>query len=254
LDLLSKGAPVLGAFLVVAALEVVRPWRPASVFSASRWLSNLALLIFTTWLDYLVAPIMAVFSSIGLESWLPLWLQLMVGVPALDALSYALHRAFHASPILWRLHALHHADPELDATTNLRHHPGEALLMAFAIGGLGGGIGLSPLVVGFYGSLYLSVQFFSHSNIELLRGLAIALGWLVVTPVQHRVHHSRHPADVAANFGPVFSIWDRLFATYRSEPELGEKGIEFGIDQFREPYYQRLDRMLWPPIFVHAGA
>jgi sterol desaturase/sphingolipid hydroxylase (fatty acid hydroxylase superfamily) len=253
LDLLSKGAPLLGAFLVVAALEVVRPWRPASLFVANRWLSNLGLLIVTTCLDYLAAPIMAVCSSIGLESRLPLWLQLVVGVPALDALSYALHRAFHVSPVLWRLHALHHADPEVDVTTTLRHHPGEAFLMAFAIGGVGGAVGLSPLVVGFYGSLYLSVQFFSHSNIELPTGLGIALGWLVVTPVQHRVHHSRHPADVAANFGPVFSVWDRLFATYRSEPELGEEGIEFGIDQFREPYYQRFDRMLWLPVFVRAG-
>jgi sterol desaturase/sphingolipid hydroxylase (fatty acid hydroxylase superfamily) len=41
-----------------------------------------------------------------------------------DALSYALHRAFHASTILWRLQALHHADPELDVSTTLRHHPG----------------------------------------------------------------------------------------------------------------------------------
>ena len=244
---------MLGAFLVVAAVEVVRPWRPASPFAAPRWFSSLALFGLAVGLDYVTAPFIAVFSSVGVESGLPLWLQLMVGVPALDALSYALHRAFHASPVLWRLHALHHADPELDVITTLRHHPGEALLMAFAVGGLGGAVGLSPLVVGFYGSLYLSVQFFSHSNIGLPQRLAIALGWLIVTPVQHRVHHSRHPSDVAANFGPVFSVWDRLFATYRSGPEYGEDGIEFGIDRFRERRYQRLDRMLWLPFCVREG-
>jgi len=254
LDLLSKGAPVLGAFLLVAAAEFVLPWRPASPLAAARWLGNLAVLTVTTGLDYLVAPIIAVFSSIGYQSGLPLWLQLVVGVPALDALSYALHRAFHASPMLWRLHALHHADPELDVTTTVRHHPGESLLMALAVGGLGGAIGLTPLVVGFYGSLNLSVQFFSHCNINLPRGLATALGWLVVTPTQHRVHHSRDPADFATNFGPVFSVWDRLFGTLKVGPERGEAGVEFGIGQFRERYYQRLDRMLWLPLLLRAEA
>jgi sterol desaturase/sphingolipid hydroxylase (fatty acid hydroxylase superfamily) len=126
--------------------------------------------------------------------------------------------------------------------------------MAFAIGGLGGAAGLSPFVVGLYGSLNLSVQFFSHSNISLPRELAVVLGCLVVTPVQHRIHYSRHPADVATNFGLVFSLWDRLFATYRGEPEHGEAGIEFGIERFREQYYQRLDRMLSLPILVRAEA
>jgi sterol desaturase/sphingolipid hydroxylase (fatty acid hydroxylase superfamily) len=75
------------------------------------------------------------------------------------------------------------------------------------------------------------------------------LAWLVVTPVLHRVHHSRHPADVATNYGLVFSVWDRLLGTYRSGPEYGEDAIEFGIDRLREPYFQRLDRILWLPFF-----
>ena len=125
--------------------------------------------------------------------------------------------------------------------------------MAFAVGGLGGAVGLSPLVVALYGSLNISVQFFSHSNIGLPRGLATALGWLVVTPTQHRVHHSRHPADIGANFGLISPVWDRLFATYRAGPEIGEDRVEFGIDQLREQYYQRLDRMLWLPVLVRGG-
>jgi sterol desaturase/sphingolipid hydroxylase (fatty acid hydroxylase superfamily) len=244
---------MLGAFLLAAAVEIALPWRAMPIFSIGRWVGNLSLLLLTTGLGFLVAPIIAVLALAGLKSSLPLWVQLIAGIPALDALSYALHRAFHVSPTLWRLHALHHSDPELDVSTTVRHHPGETLLMTFGIGAFSAVIGLSPYVIGIYASLSLGVQFFAHANVGLPTGLAKALGWLVVTPAIHRVHHSRHPADVAANYGMVFSVWDRLFGSYRGEPEYGEDGIEFGIDRLREQYYQRLDRMLWLPFIVRPS-
>jgi sterol desaturase/sphingolipid hydroxylase (fatty acid hydroxylase superfamily) len=111
-------------------------------------------------------------------------------------------------------------------------------------------VGLSPLVVAVYMSLNLSTQLFAHANIVLPTWLATALGRLVVTPVMHRVHHSRCSNDIMANYGLVFSMWDRLFGTYRSEPARGVDRIEFGVDLFREKYYQRLDRMLWLPLLV----
>lgn len=203
-------------------------------------------------LNFLLVPVIAIVALTGVTGWMPLWVQLVIGVPALDALSYALHRAFHASPILWRFHALHHSDPELDVSTTVRHHPGEALLMGFAVGVLATAVGLSPFVIGFYASLNLVVQFFAHANVGLPIRLANALAWLVVTPNLHRVHHSRHPADLATNYGLAFSVWDRLLGTYRSEPEY-ETAIEFGIDRLREQYFQRLDRMLWLPFFVREN-
>ena len=242
---------MLGAFLCAEAVEIARPWRPAPTFAAARWLSNLALLVLTIPLNFLLVPVIAIAAFTGLQAGMPLWVQLVVGVAATDALSYALHRAFHANPLLWRFHALHHSDPELDVSTTLRHHPGEALLMGFAVGVLATAVGLAPLVIGLYTSLNLVVlQFFAHANIGLPIRLANGLAWLVVTPVLHRVHHSRHPADVATNYGLVFSVWDRLLGTYRSEPEYGEDAIEFGIDRLREQYFQRFDRMLWLPFFV----
>ena len=38
------------------------------------------------------------------------------------------HRLMHAHPLLWRLHRMHHADTEVDASTGLRFHPLEILL------------------------------------------------------------------------------------------------------------------------------
>ena len=245
---------MLAVFVMVAAIEIFRPWRPVPSFDAERWLSNLALLLLATGVNFLLIPILAILTLAGVKGSLPLWAQLAVGVPALDALSYALHRACHASPILWRLHALHHADPELDVSTAVRHHPGEALFITLVVGILATAVGLSPFVIGLYGSLNLSVQFFVHANVGLPNRLANILAWLMVTPVMHRVHHSRQSADIATNYGLVFSVWDRLFATYRREPEHGQDGLEFGIDRLREPYYQRLDRMLGLPFFVRENA
>jgi len=192
---------VLGAFLCAATIEVLRPWRPVPAFALTRWLSNFALFLLAIGLNFLLVPVIAIAAFASLNSGMYPWVQLVVGVLALDALSYALHRAFHASPILWRFHALHHSDPELDVSTTVRHHPGEALLMAFAVGIVAGAVGLSPFVIGLYASLNLGVQFFAHANVGLPTRLANALAWLVVTPVLHRVHHSRHPADVFTNYG-----------------------------------------------------
>jgi len=206
-------------------------------------------------LDFLLAPLIAILALAGLGGGLsmPIWLQLAIGIPVLDALSYSLHRAFHTSATLWRLHALHHSDPELDVSTTVRHHPGESVVMAFAVALPAAAVGLSPFVIGLYASLNLSVQFFAHANIALPARLANAFGCLLVTPDLHRIHHSRHPADISSNYGLVFSVWDRLFGTYRSDPEQGDAGIEFGVDRLREAYYQRLDRMLWLPLIVRRS-
>jgi sterol desaturase/sphingolipid hydroxylase (fatty acid hydroxylase superfamily) len=45
---------------------------------------------------------------------------------------------------------------------------------------------------------------------------------LIVTPDMHRVHHSVIRRETDSNYGFNFSFWDRLFGTYRPEPEAGQ--------------------------------
>ena len=241
---------MLGTFLSVAALEITRPWRPVKTFAAVRWASNLALLLLTWGLDFLLAPIIVIVAAAGWEGGLPLWVQLAVGVPALDAASYALHRLFHASTVLWRLHALHHADPELDISTAVRHHPGELLLMALAIAALGTAIGLPALVIGVYASLNISVQLLAHANIGLPKRLASCLGWLVVTPNLHRVHHSRHPADVAANYGLVFSVWTVCSAPTAANPKMVRTPSSSELIAFASSIFSGLTGSLLLPLIA----
>jgi sterol desaturase/sphingolipid hydroxylase (fatty acid hydroxylase superfamily) len=51
-----------------------------------------------------------------------------VSVILLDLVIYLQHRLFHAVPLLWRLHRVHHADLEFDVTTGVRFHPVEIVL------------------------------------------------------------------------------------------------------------------------------
>ena len=59
---------------------------------------------------------------------LPAWLAIPAAVLLLDLTIYGQHVVFHAVPLLWRLHRMHHADLEFDVTTGLRFHPGEIVV------------------------------------------------------------------------------------------------------------------------------
>ena len=70
---------------------------------------------------------------------------------------------------------------------------------------------------------------------------------MVVTPDMHRVHHSWHPNETNSNFGFNLPWWDRLLGTYKDQPRDGHEGMTIGINLFREPAWERLDRMLIQP-------
>ena len=87
----------------------------------------------------------------------------------------------------------------------------------------------------------------NHGNVAMPLWLDKVLRWIVVTPDMHRVHHSIIVRETNSNFGFNLPWWDRLFGTYRDQPQEGHGGMTIGIEQFREPGEQRLDRMLTQP-------
>ena len=60
--------------------------------------------------------------------------------------------------------------------------------------------------------------------------------------------------ETNSNFGFNLPWWDRLFGTYRDQPDAGHDGMTIGIEQFREPDEQRLDRMLTQPFRDEDGS
>src|SRR5213075_1430595 len=99
-----------------------------------------------------------------------------------------------------------------------------------------------------------ATSMFNHSNAAMPLWLDRVVRLAVVTPDMHRVHHSiaRHETD--SNFGFNLPWWDRLFATYRPQPEAGHDGMTVGLPIFRDRQELRLDRLITQPFRDDAAA
>ena len=252
-----RGALAVTIFVLVATSEALFPKRPRAIGRRRRWPANLGIAAINSGLVRLLFPAAAVGIALAVEArgWgflnrvhLPDWLSVVVAIAILDLALYAQHVAFHRVPVLWRLHRMHHADLELDATTGLRFHPIEVLLSIVIKGGVITGSGASPLAVLIFEALLNATSVFNHANLALPSTVDRLLRLLVVTPDMHRVHHSIRREETDSNFGFNVPWWDRLFATYRAQPSDGHAGMTIGIPQFRDPAELRLDRMLMQPL------
>ena len=186
-------------------------------------------------------------QSLGLLHWLALpaaW-SVVAAVVLLDLWQYVWHRMNHRIPVLWRFHAVHHADRELDASSGLRFHTGEILLSGLARLAVLPLLGLTIGQVLVYETLVLPVVLFHHSNIRLPSGVDRSLRWLIVTPWMHWVHHSDYQPETDSNYSSLLSVWDRLFRTFRLRNDPRE--ITLGLDGKRYQNWATLPGMLAMP-------
>ncbi len=135
-----------------------------------------------------------------------------------DLCGYAMHRAMHQLPWLWRFHAFHHAPPQRDVTwvDAWRQHPVDFVLHGLVVGLPGAllGASLSQLA-----SVVVARKLFTallHARLSTDFGV---LGRVLASPTFHRAHHADGP--VQGNFGGTFSCWDTLFHT---SVERGHRG------------------------------
>ncbi len=184
---------------------------------------------------------------------LPYWLVVIISVLLLDLAIYLQHVVFHAIPVLWRLHRMHHTDLDFDVTTGIRFHPIEILLSMGIKLGVVVILGPPAVAVLIFEVLLNGTAMFNHGNVRIWQGLDRVLRWIVVTPEMHRVHHSIIPAETNSNFGFNSPWWDRLFGTYRAQPSAGHLRMTIGIEQFRNIRDLWLDRMLIQPFLGHVG-
>jgi len=242
-------------FLGVACWEARQPARATLAPLTLRWFGNLALfamVLLMTWLVPLLSSLGAA-TLAAQHGWglfhliaLPPAIALTASFVLLDFFGYWTHRLLHKIPLLWRLHALHHSDSDLDVTTTIRHHPAEALAQALCDASLALAFGFPPQAVLLYGGVVLVVQTFHHGNVMLPPGLRWLSHWLI-TPDIHRLHHSVAYAENNSNFGNLVPLWDRLFGTLRQEPE---GRFQVGLSEFAGPQFQRLDKLLIQPFKI----
>ncbi len=260
-DLLAYYVPVrLGAFVALLAIigtaETLAARRRPTAPRAPRWVNHLAVIAIGTAAVRLVFPLAALELSVlaAARGWgllhvlaAPAWLALPLSLLALDFAIYLQHVMFHAVPVLWRLHRMHHTDVNFDVTTGIRFHPFEIVISMGVKLAVVAALGPPPLAVLLFEVLLMGTSLFNHGNLRLPLALDAALRWLVVTPDMHRVHHSVLPQETNSNFGFNAPWWDRLCGTYRAQPQDGHERMSIGLNQFRDPREIYVHRMLLQP-------
>lgn len=244
----------------VLFLESLFPLRATPV-PLWRWLRNLGLsalslgvTVLSPLLFWLLLRVLQVAPGDGwFAHWnLPAWGRWLATFALMDAIAYALHRLSHAWPWLWRLHAVHHSDIELDATTTHRHHPLESLVAAVATLPVLLVLAPPPAAVFAYSLLALAVSTASHGNLRLPAALDNVLRLLVVTPAFHRVHHSALRAQTDSNYATVFALFDYLLRSNGAIPDDGGRQLTIGLETLRDAPSQTLAAMLLTP-FRYGG-
>jgi sterol desaturase/sphingolipid hydroxylase (fatty acid hydroxylase superfamily) len=260
MEAVVRGGIFLGILTVMLLWEASRPRRPLARPRQERWVANLGLTLLNTVLVRVtvggVASTAAVYAAaqgVGLLHWrpLPAWAAAAVTLVVLDCALYMQHVLFHAIPVLWRLHRMHHADLDVDATTGLRFHPLEILLSLGLKAAVVVLLGAVPWAVIAFEVLLNAASVFNHGNVALPERLDRWLRWLVVTPDMHRVHHSTRVVETNSNFGFSVSWWDRLCGTYRAQPMLGHVGMDIGLSDYRTPLH--LGQLLLVPFGTRTG-
>ena len=231
----------------LALVEIALPRRAPTEGRGLRWPTNLTLgslnLLFAS---LVVTPVVAAAVAMdwhwGLLNRISISraLAVVISVLVLDALAYLLHRLLHKSAVLWRVHRVHHADVDLDATTGLRFHPIESVIRWGQMVAAVVILGLPPAGVAIYLWISAIITVLTHANVRLPSRLESVAQWLVVTPAMHAIHHSALPAETDRNFATIFSTWDRLGGTYRAEAHGGQARVRAGLEEFREPRYLTL--------------
>ena len=156
-----------------------------------------------------------------------------------DFCRYFVHYCHHKAMVLWPFHAVHHSAEVMTPITFYRGHPVYYALQQVAMSVLIGSaqavilfllVGRIEFWVIYMGTLTYHAYVFlgghlRHSHIPIRYGRA--LEHILISPMQHQVHHSSDPRHHDKNFGEIFAFWDWMFGTlYVPEPD---EDLVFGI-------------------------
>lgn len=161
----------------------------------------------------------------------------------MDYSFYAWHVLLHRVPMLWRFHAVHHVDLDLDTSTALRFHFGELLLSIPWRAAQVLIIGLSPMTFSLWQVWFALCVMFHHSNVRLSIQWERRINRLLVTPRMHGVHHSNLPEESNSNWSSGLTVWDWLHKTLRLNVPQAE--IEIGV-----PAFQNASAVVLPAILA----
>ena len=259
---LIRGIFFFTVLILVGYAETRVARRELTVSKKGRWFNNLSIIFLSSLLLKLTVPVAAtgVAAAAEAKDWglfnlyhLSPWLTIPLSILILDLVIYLQHLMFHAVPILWRLHMVHHADLDLDITSGLRFHPLEILLSMGIKMAIVAALGIPVVAVLIFEITLNATAMFNHGNIYLPKKVDRFLRLLTVTPDMHRVHHSVIIRETNSNFGFNFPWWDRICGTYRDQPVAGHDKMTIGLSQFRSAEQLTLPKLILLPVNGEIG-
>lgn len=185
------------------------------------------------------------FGSVSLDVNLEelIWIYTFVSVILMDLASYLVHLLSHKVKFLWRFHAVHHSAKRLNPLTQYRIHPVELVINNLK----------AIVVTSFLGGsfLFLSggrLQTFDVLGVNVLSFLFLSLGanlrhseiplryykWLeilLISPLQHQIHHSDKKEYCHSNYGAKLAVWDWAFNSLVRSSELKSQDLSYGLGE-----------------------
>lgn len=246
-------------FFVVAQIEKIAPRRILLKSKFKRWIGNLGMQIIDVVILRLIFPVLPFGVAVicaqrgwGLLNYFQIIqpLPLIIGLLFLDFIIYLQHMVFHFVPIFWRVHMVHHTDQDIDVTTALRFHPLEIILSLLIKFAAVATIGAPPLSVLIFEITLNGASMFNHGNVRIPLSLERIIRMVLVTPDMHRVHHSVIARETNSNYGFSVSWWDRIFGTYKAQPQEGHEKMKIGLNGYHDDRSLKLSALLTMP-FVY---
>lgn len=207
--------------LIFSPIEVLWPAYPKQSVFRPEWLLDVVYFLsthlpirITSFLILLPATQLShVIGNAGVQAAmtsLPWAVQFFLAVLVADLAEYAIHRALHEVPWLWRFHAIHHSSTSLDWIAGSRAHIVDDLIIR--------GLMLIPMMFVFSQSIITAYLLFvtvhatwAHTN------FGPTVTWLepiLVFPRFHHWHHTSQQEGIDKNYAIHFPWIDRLFGTY----------------------------------------
>jgi sterol desaturase/sphingolipid hydroxylase (fatty acid hydroxylase superfamily) len=237
-------------------LEMVFPRRIVKINKWKRDVSNIVIVTLNNLLVYFFIPIVPIkMAEISLKNKfgllnffeMPNIVEVIIALAILDLVIYCQHRIFHKSNLLWKLHRMHHLDPELDTSSGFRFHPLEIFISLFIKIGFIAIIGAPVISIIIFEIVLNSCAMFNHSNIKIPIKMDKVLRKIIITPDMHRIHHSVYWNETNSNFGFSIPIWDYIFDSYCAEPKDGHDNMRIGIKKMPENKYLYFPTMILDP-------
>jgi len=141
----------------------------------------------------------------------PFLAALLAYIIVYDFCDYWVHRVLHTRGF-WPIHAVHHADTDMNWTTTYRIHVLEIVMMRVFYIAFASWLGLPAEVIATAILVTTLWNAFVHVDLDIHFG---PLTKVLTSPRFHRWHHADTPDAYDTNFGNMFAFWDVMFGTYR---------------------------------------